>query len=160
MNSQKDVEEPSFSNGYVKNASSNLESSDKKSMGHPSSYEKAIESRTDAEAEAEAEAKKRPETPQDTEEAVDVEALAHVESSEPIYSVFGKNQKRLIIFLAGLGAFYSPLAATVYFPALNDISTDLHITNEMAQLTLTTYMIFQVQPFSASLSVSQLRIKN
>ena len=83
------------------------------------------------------------ETPEDTNQAADTEALAHVQSSRPIHTVFGRKQKFFIVFMAGLGAFYSPLTASIYFPALNAISEDLHVSSELINLTMTTYMIFQ-----------------
>ena len=83
------------------------------------------------------------EPPGNLDHGADVEVLAHVQSSRPIHTVFGKKQKFFIIFMAGLGAFYSPLSASIYFPALNAISADLHVSSELVNLTMTTYMIFQ-----------------
>ena len=83
------------------------------------------------------------EVPQETEPAADAEALNHVESSRPVHTVFGKKQKVFIVLLAGIGAFFSPLTASIYFPALNAISADLQVSNELINLTMTTYMIFQ-----------------
>ena len=80
----------------------------------------------------------------DTNAAVDVEAaLTQVQSSRPIHTIFGKKQKMFIILMAGLGAFFSPLTASIYFPALNAIAADLHVSAELVNLTMTTYMIFQ-----------------
>lgn len=63
--------------------------------------------------------------------------------SGPPYTVFSKNKKRFIIFMAMMAGFFSPFSANIYFPALNVIAADLHVTNTLVNLTLTTYMIFQ-----------------
>ena len=83
------------------------------------------------------------ETYRDTDQPTDVEALAQIPSNRPVHSVFGKKQKAFIVFIAGLGAFFSPLTASIYFPALNAIASDLQVSNELVNLTMTTYMIFQ-----------------
>lgn len=63
--------------------------------------------------------------------------------SGPPYSIFSKKQKRFIVFLAAFGASFSPISGNIYFPALNPIGADLHVSNAKMNLTLTTYMIFQ-----------------
>lgn len=64
-------------------------------------------------------------------------------TSGPPYTVFSKNKKRFIILMATMAGFFSPFSANIYFPALNVIAADLHVTNALVNLTLTTYMIFQ-----------------
>jgi len=71
----------------------------------------------------------------------DVELLRT--TSGPPYTIFSKNKKRFIIFMAMMAGFFSPFSANIYFPALNDIAADLNVTNALVNLTLTTYMIFQ-----------------
>lgn len=61
----------------------------------------------------------------------------------PPYSVFTLWQKRLIVLAASFTAFFSPLSAQIYFPALTAIAEDLGVTNSQITLTVTTYMIFQ-----------------
>ncbi|KAK7956645.1 uncharacterized protein PG986_005867 [Apiospora aurea] len=56
----------------------------------------------------------------------------------PVYSIFTTCQKRVIVLSAAAGAFFSPLTAQVYFPALGMLAKDFNIN-----LTVTTYMIFQ-----------------
>lgn len=86
----------------------------------------------------------------DEEKAVDIgfggtlEPLASPsQADEPPYSVFSKTAKRAVIFMATISAFFSPLSANIYFPALNQLAESLHVTTESINLTLTTYMIFQ-----------------
>lgn len=73
--------------------------------------------------------------------SVDME-LARTHSA-PLYTVFSKSKIRFIVFMATLAAFISPLSAFVYYPALNALATDLHVSSSNINLTLTTYMIFQ-----------------
>ncbi|KAI9829317.1 MAG: hypothetical protein M1819_006380 [Sarea resinae] len=59
------------------------------------------------------------------------------------HSVFTKNQKRCIILAASFAGFFSPLSANIYFPALNTLAKDLHVSSSKINLTVTTYLIFQ-----------------
>ena len=71
----------------------------------------------------------------------DVESV--MRSEEPLYSVFGNHQKRYIVFIAAFAGFSSSLSANMYFPALNTLSSELRVSDELINLTLTSYMIFQ-----------------
>ncbi|KAJ5738838.1 hypothetical protein N7493_001993 [Penicillium malachiteum] len=59
------------------------------------------------------------------------------------YSVFTRSQKRFIVFMASWAGFFSPVSSQIYFPALNTLAKDLHVSNSLINLTLTSYMIFQ-----------------
>ncbi|KAJ8119974.1 hypothetical protein ONZ43_g3198 [Nemania bipapillata] len=61
----------------------------------------------------------------------------------PKYSIFTVNEKRALVFAAAAGAFFSPLSAQIYFPALDTLSRDLHVSVTEVNLTVTTYMIVQ-----------------
>lgn len=61
----------------------------------------------------------------------------------PPYSVFTTWQKRAIALGAALAAFFSPLTAMVFLPALTAIAGDLGVTISEVNLTITTYMVFQ-----------------
>lgn len=71
----------------------------------------------------------------------DLEALTPVPTRGPVYSVFSKSQKRYIVFMTAWAGFFSPLSANIYFPALNQLATDLHVSNGLINLTLTSYMV-------------------
>lgn len=60
------------------------------------------------------------------------------------YSVFTHNEKRLIIFCAGVCSFLSPISAQIYFPALNQIAADLHVSYDLVNLTITTYLVSMI----------------
>jgi hypothetical protein len=70
------------------------------------------------------------------------------ESGGKNYSSFGPWQKRMIVFTATMGAFFSPFTAQIYFPALTSIAKDLHVSNSKINLTMTTYMVRSSLPFS------------
>ena len=72
----------------------------------------------------------------------DLEAL-HRAPSGPVYSVFGERQRQFIVVMVACGGFFSPLSANIYFPALNSLASDLKVSNELINLSLTSYMIFQ-----------------
>ncbi|GAB7353452.1 hypothetical protein MBLNU459_g3915t2 [Dothideomycetes sp. NU459] len=59
------------------------------------------------------------------------------------HSVFPRRRRNFIVFMAALCAFISPLSGNIYFPALNPLSTDLHVEQSLINLSLTTYLIFQ-----------------
>ncbi|KAI4226530.1 MAG: hypothetical protein L6R40_008285 [Gallowayella cf. fulva] len=59
------------------------------------------------------------------------------------YSVFTKPEKRWIVFLISLAGFFSPLSANIYFPALNYLARDLHVSLELINLTVTAYLVCQ-----------------
>jgi multidrug resistance protein len=61
----------------------------------------------------------------------------------PVHSVFTTSQKRFIVFMASWAGFFSPVSGQIYFPALNSLAADLHVSNTLINLTLTSYMIFQ-----------------
>lgn len=59
------------------------------------------------------------------------------------YSVFTTWQKRAMVLAAALTAFFSPLTAQIYLPALTVIANDFDVTSSQINLTITTYMVFQ-----------------
>jgi multidrug resistance protein len=84
----------------------------------------------------------------DPSSAIDLEKTAGEtaqpsSSKEVQYSVFPRNQKYFIVFMASLGSFFSPLSANIYFPALNTLASHYNVTPSMINLTITTYQICQ-----------------
>lgn len=76
------------------------------------------------------------------ENAEDLER-ANTAASGPVYSVFPRHMKLFIIVMVAWGGFFSPISANIYYPALNTLSTELHVNDELINLSLTTYSIFQ-----------------
>ena len=73
----------------------------------------------------------------------EIEAAQKFESPEECYSIFSKTSKRGIVLLVSLAGFFSPLSANIYFPALEYIGSDLHVSLELMNLTITAYLICQ-----------------
>ncbi|KAI1269017.1 major facilitator superfamily domain-containing protein [Xylariaceae sp. FL1019] len=63
--------------------------------------------------------------------------------SAPPYSIYNHRQKLSIIIGAALGAFFASWSSHIYLPALSNVAEDLHTTIGKANLSVTTYMIFQ-----------------
>jgi hypothetical protein len=61
-------------------------------------------------------------------------------TDEP-HSIYTTNQKRAIILAASIAAFFSPLSANIYLPALNTLAEDLSVSNTLITLTVTTYLV-------------------
>lgn len=61
----------------------------------------------------------------------------------PPYSIYTLWEKRFIVLGASLSAFFSPLTAQIYLPALPTLSKDFNVSASQINLTVTTYMIFQ-----------------
>ncbi|KAF9893653.1 hypothetical protein FE257_010965 [Aspergillus nanangensis] len=67
--------------------------------------------------------------------------MAHWREYMEPYSIFTTNQKWLIILAAAIASTFSPLSANIYYPALNSIAADLHVSTSQVNLTITTYMV-------------------
>jgi len=57
------------------------------------------------------------------------------------HSIYTTNQKRAIVLAASIAAFFSPLSANIYLPALNTLAKDLSVSNTLITLTVTTYLV-------------------
>lgn len=57
------------------------------------------------------------------------------------YSTSTKRQKRLIVFLVAFAGMFSPLSSFIYYPAITSLSKDLHVSIELINLTITSYMV-------------------
>lgn len=73
----------------------------------------------------------------------DLEAVDQVLSRRPPYSIFSKRKKQYIVFMVAWAGLFSALSSGIYFPALNTLAKELSVSNELINLTLTSYMIFQ-----------------
>jgi hypothetical protein len=81
------------------------------------------------------------EKPEDVENGKDLAIqTASVQSNEP-FSIYAKRQKIGIIFTASVASFFSPMGANIYLPAINSVAKDLHVSNSLINLTLSTYLV-------------------
>ena len=58
-----------------------------------------------------------------------------------IFSVYTARQKKVILVAGSFAAFFSPVSSNIYFPALNTIAKDLHVSLSQINLTVTTYQV-------------------
>lgn len=54
-----------------------------------------------------------------------------------------RKTKIFTIILASFAAFISPVSASIYYPALNSLASDLNVTVSTINLTITVYMVCQ-----------------
>lgn len=59
----------------------------------------------------------------------------------PPYSIFSHKAKIFIVMSVSLSSLISPFGATTFYPALNVLAADLHVTPSLINLSLTTYMV-------------------
>lgn len=65
------------------------------------------------------------------------------EEGEEPYSIFTAWAKWQIVILVTIAGFVSPMTANIMLPALPDIASDLHVSLESVNLSVTVFMIFQ-----------------
>lgn len=76
-----------------------------------------------------------------TSETPDHNNQAEIAIDNVPFSVWTPTEKKLIIFSAGVAAFFSPVSGQIYFPALNSIEADLNVSYTLVNLSITTYMV-------------------
>ncbi|KAL7949179.1 major facilitator superfamily domain-containing protein [Trichoderma barbatum] len=62
---------------------------------------------------------------------------------QPVYSIYTQRQKAFIVFMSGLGGFFSPLSANTYLPSIPSLSEYLGVSPSLMNLTVTAFLIFQ-----------------
>ncbi|KAJ5169428.1 uncharacterized protein N7500_002211 [Penicillium coprophilum] len=65
------------------------------------------------------------------------------DDSQPSFSAFSKYEKLFIVVMVTLASFFSPLSGQIYYPVMPILVRNYHLTPELINLTVTTYMIFQ-----------------
>jgi hypothetical protein len=60
------------------------------------------------------------------------------EPSPVLYSIFTSRQKALIVTIVAVAATFSGFASNIYFPAIPTIASDLGVTSELVNLTVTS----------------------
>lgn len=61
----------------------------------------------------------------------------------PKFSIFTTREKKFLVIMASLAALLSPISASIYYPALGVLASDLDVTNAQINLTVTAFLIFQ-----------------
>ncbi|KAL7931206.1 major facilitator superfamily domain-containing protein [Trichoderma chlorosporum] len=67
----------------------------------------------------------------------------HDTDGQPLYSIYSQRQKTFIVFMSGLGGFFSPLSANTYLPSIPSLSKFLGVSPSLMNLTVTAFLIFQ-----------------
>jgi hypothetical protein len=65
-------------------------------------------------------------------------------TDEKDFSAFSIRQRKIIALTASMTGLFSPFASNIYIPALNSIAEDLHVSNALINLTLTTYLVSEL----------------
>lgn len=76
-------------------------------------------------------------------EAAKQEDVNPVDDHLQPYSLFTAAQKRIIVLMIALAGLFSPFSAFVYFPAIEYLSSDLHASIQLINITVTMYLIVQ-----------------
>ena len=69
--------------------------------------------------------------------------LSRTVSTGPPYTIFSPRAKIFIVASVSVSSLISPFGATTFYPALNVLADQLHVTPTMINLALTAYMIAQ-----------------
>ncbi|SCU88407.1 LADA_0E09956g1_1 [Lachancea dasiensis] len=65
------------------------------------------------------------------------------ECKAPPYSRFGVREKYLMVLICASSGVFSTIAGSIYYPALNTIENEFHITTEMVNVSVVLYFVFQ-----------------
>ncbi|EFX05151.1 major facilitator superfamily transporter multidrug resistance [Grosmannia clavigera kw1407] len=63
--------------------------------------------------------------------------------AEQPYHLFSLKQKWSVVIIIGLAGLFSGLSSNIYFPSLNQISQELHVSSNSVSLTITSYLVVQ-----------------
>lgn len=74
------------------------------------------------------------------QEDPDGNSLSRIVSGPP-YSIFTTKAKIVIVIMVSISALVSPFAATLFYPALNVLADQLHVSESLITLSVTTYMV-------------------
>lgn len=59
----------------------------------------------------------------------------------PPYSVFPIRRKVALMMVGSFSAMISPLSSSIYYPALDALASDMHVSLTLINLTITTYLV-------------------
>lgn len=79
---------------------------------------------------------------------------------QPPFSVFSHRQKFTAVYVVSLVAVVSPLAGTMYYPALPILARDFGVSDTTIQLTITVYQVRSTLGLSITRLVSTDRNAN
>lgn len=62
------------------------------------------------------------------------------EQSSP-FTILSERHKKWTITITSLVTFVSPVSANIYYPALNEMARELHVSSSDINLTITAFMV-------------------
>jgi hypothetical protein len=74
------------------------------------------------------------------------------ESDGTCYSVLSERDKFLTVSIASLATFLSPVSASIYYPGIEAVARDLHVSNHTINLTVTSFKVSFCVPFQANVN--------
>lgn len=63
------------------------------------------------------------------------------EEPQPPYCVLPEGEKIFIMLCASFASIISPISSSIYFPAVNTLSNDMHVSIGLINLTVTSYLV-------------------
>lgn len=73
----------------------------------------------------------------------------------PRFTAFSEAEKLTAIYMVSFVAMISPLASTIYYPALPSLAKHYHVSDAMIQLTITVYQARLLLQFDQTLKTRQ-----
>jgi hypothetical protein len=64
--------------------------------------------------------------------------------SLPRYSILSNGEKAFVTAAGSFATLISPLSSSIYLPALDSLSRDMNVSVSLIYLTITTYLVTQV----------------
>jgi Na+/melibiose symporter-like transporter len=64
-------------------------------------------------------------------------------TSDDIYTTFSTSKRRIVAIMVCCAGFLSPISAFIFFPAIPYLSSDLHVSVEYINLTVTGFLVVQ-----------------
>ncbi|KAE8362424.1 putative MFS transporter [Aspergillus caelatus] len=74
---------------------------------------------------------------------VDEDIQPPAEVPDVPYTILSEREKICTILIASFSGFLAPISASIYFPALNTLADNLHVSSSEINLSITVYMICQ-----------------
>lgn len=82
------------------------------------------------------------------------EVNEQVSETPASFSILSEQHKRWTIAITSMVTFLSPVSGSIYFPAINELARELHVTPVKINLTITAFL---VRPLPSSLCCLQCR---
>lgn len=68
-------------------------------------------------------------------------ANEEVNNTPTPFSILSEGHKKWTIAITAFVTFLSPVSGSIYFPAINELARDLHVSPEKINLTITAFLV-------------------